>query len=398
MRWIISGLFVLSLVTELSAAEPPLVEKYLHTGELARGEQVLESALAAAPHDDQVRFSLGLLQVVRGVERLGQSLYEHGLTESDMVFLRLPLAKNPDPTPISYRSFLRVLDGFRSDLAKAEATLAAVSDEEVKLSLRLTDIHMDLDGDRTAESTLGDIVKKLGGSRFRFPENNPEFQVSLDRGDVAWLRAYCHLLMSIIDIHGTIDGQQSFDLITSTQFANPKVKFKRKDFGDWTEIQDLWSVLVVKDPARLGSARKHLLAVCDLNHETWRYIRSERDDDHEWLPNSKQKGVIGLPVSDEMVDTWLVVIDEFKGLLNGKKRFSPILVQFVTSKQDPRGLSLKELLDNPPDKFDWKKIQTDGIDEKYLVRDGVDVDISKIFRFGQVFNNSLAVGYAMWFN
>lgn len=399
MRWITLSVLLLGLTAKASAGEPPLVEKYLHSGELARGEQVLESALAAAPKDDQLRFSLGLLQVVRGVERLGKSLYEYGLKETDYVtFLRLPVAPNPDPTPITYAAFRRVLDTFGSDLAVAEATLAGISDEEVKLSLRLADVHMDFDGDRQAETSLGAILTKLGGPRFRFPKDNPQFQVSLDRGDVAWLRAYCHLLMSMVDLQAAFDGEQTFDLTTSANFANPKVRFKRKDPDDWRELQELWQVVVVKDPVRLGRARKHLLAVCELNHETWRYIRSERDDDYEWLPNPKQKGVIGLPVTDEMVDVWLGIIDEFKGLLNGKKRFSPMLVQFVTGKIDGRGVSLKEVLDNPPDKFDWKKIQTDGIDEKYLVRDGVDVDISKFFRFGQVFNNSLAVGYAAWFN
>lgn len=390
----------MNLASPLRAAETPLVEKYLHSGELARGEQVLESALLVAPKDDQARFGLGLLQVVRGVERLGQSMYEYGLTESDSTtFLRLPLAKNPDPTPVTYTAFRRVLDGFARDLAVAEATLAGITDDEVKLSLRLTNIHLDLDGDKQAETTLGEILKKLGGPRFRFPENNPEFQVSLDRGDVAWLRAYCHLLMSIVELQGAFDGEQAFDLTTSANFAKPKVRFKRKDPDDWSELEGVWKVIVVKDPARLGHFRKHLLAVCELNHETWRYIRAERDDDHEWLPNSKQTGVIGLRVTDEMVDGWLGMIDEFKGLMDGTKRFSPALVQLITGqKTDNLGLSLKEVLDNPPDTFEWEKIRNAGINAKYLVRAGANVDINKFLRVTQIFDNSLAVGYAMWFN
>jgi hypothetical protein len=79
-----------------------------------------------------------------------------------------------------------------------------------------------------------------------------------------------------------------------------------------------WSVIAVKGPARLGRLRKHLLEVVKLNRETWRYIRAETDDDHEWLPNPKQKGVIGLPVRDEMIDAWLEMMGELEALLDGK--------------------------------------------------------------------------------
>ncbi len=401
MRCITLGILLLCLTDELGAAEPPLVEKYLHSGELARGEQVLEVALAAAPRDDEIRLSLGVLKIFRGVERLGQGLYEHGCkTEHNNVpFLRLPLPKNPDPTPISYAVFRRILDGFRSDLAAAEATLAGMSDEDVKLPLRFADIRLDLDGNQQAETTLSDVLQKLMGPNFRLPEGNPEFLVCIDRGDVAWLRAYCHLLMGLIEAQMALDYEQVFDLSTSDYFTNPKVRHQGQYPEQWKNVQEATKVVVIKEPARLGRFRKHLLAVCELNHETWRYIRSEQDNDHEWLPNPKQKGAIGLPVRDEMIDAWLGMIDEFKGLLNGKTVLPPIIVQFLTSESGERnGLSVKELLDNPPDKFDWEKIRRDGVDAKYLVQNGKDVDFLKLIRVGQVFQNSLSVGYAAWFN
>ncbi len=60
MRWITVAA-ALTVMARLGAADRPLVEKYLHSGELARGEQALEAALEAAPKDDQVRFGLGVL-------------------------------------------------------------------------------------------------------------------------------------------------------------------------------------------------------------------------------------------------------------------------------------------------------------------------------------------------
>jgi len=101
MRWITVAIVALTLTSRLGAADRPLVEKYLHSGELARGEQALEAALEAAPKDDQVRFGLGVLQLVRGVERLGQSLHHYGAKSenTNIPFLRLPAPRNPNPAP-----------------------------------------------------------------------------------------------------------------------------------------------------------------------------------------------------------------------------------------------------------------------------------------------------------
>jgi len=44
---------------------------------MARGEQVIEAILSSAPDNDDLRFGLAVLKLVRGVERLGQALYEY---------------------------------------------------------------------------------------------------------------------------------------------------------------------------------------------------------------------------------------------------------------------------------------------------------------------------------
>lgn len=401
MRWIPLSMLLLGLAVQAPAAEPPLVEKYLHSGELARGEQALESALAESHEDDQLRLSLGILQVVRGVERVGQALYEHGC-HSEAVntpILRLPVPENPDPAPITYQATRRVLDGFRNDLALAERTLAKITDDDVKLRLRLADIYLDLTGDGKPDTKLSDILRKLMGPRFALPQDNPEFLVSIDRGDVAWLRAYCHLLMGIVEVQSGLDLEAQFERTADQMFPKPKFRRSADEIAKDLEDRAAWSAIAIKDPARLGRFRKHLLAVCELNHETWRYIRSERDNDHEWLPSAKQQGVLGLPVSDAMIDAWLGMIDEFQGLLNGKKIIGSQLVDLIyPGKEQGKGFSVKEFLDNPPDKIDWDKVSKEGIDPKYLTSTGQSVDISKVFRVSQVFQNSLAVGYVAWFN
>src|SRR5262249_22463377 len=71
-------------------AEPPLVEQYLHAGDLARGEEVLQAALKKEPKDDQLRFGLGTLRFIRAVEHLSQSMYHYGLRSDRGQRLNIP--------------------------------------------------------------------------------------------------------------------------------------------------------------------------------------------------------------------------------------------------------------------------------------------------------------------
>lgn len=379
------------------ADEPaPLVEKYLHSGELAAGERALGRALDAAPADDRVRFGLGMLRFVRAVERLGQSLYEHGVkSESTSVpFLRIPVPQNPDPTPITYPSLRRTFEQFTDDLARAEATLAEIKDDHVTLPLHLADVRLDFVGDGKGRATLLDVLKKLmRQQRFEFLAANPKFLVKFDRGDVAWLRAYCHLLSASLDAYLAIDGRFLFDWQAENHFAKPK--------GRADPPIDPFMVLLsggVKfpEPARLNSFRLHMLKVCELNRETWRHVRAETDDDHEWLPNAKQKGVLGLPVRDDMIDGWLRAVGEVEGLLKGEK----LLTLPLPGVGDDMGIDVKAFLDDPPAKLDIAKILGGKIDPKYLAKrtDKNRFDDRAFDRVLNLFGDGLSVAYMAWFN
>ena len=249
MRWMTVAVVVLTPAANLGAADPPLVEKYLHSGKLVRGERALEAALASAPKDGQIRFGLGVLQFVRGVERLGQSLHEYGARSenTNVPFLRLPVPKNPDPAPVSNAAFRRVLDRFRRDLSAAEATLAGVADDEVRLPLRLAAVRLDLDGDGKPTDEFLDVLKKtMGGQRFDFLKKNPDFLVCFDRGDVAWLRAYCHLLMGMLDFYLAFDTEQGFDQ-SGDQLSPGR---GNRPSGGRRVVQS--RLIAVEEPARLG--------------------------------------------------------------------------------------------------------------------------------------------------
>jgi hypothetical protein len=342
---------------------PPLAEKFLHDGKFADGEAASLLALDANPNDDEARFGLGAIQFVRAVENLGKALYEYGAVseKATQPFLRLPVPKNERPSDISYKALGRVLDAFVADLGRAEATLAGIKDDKVKLRLRLAKITFDFAGTGKDRTTLIDLLTKLNRGRFDFQKANPEFRVHFDRGDVAWLRAYCHLLSAMVEGYRAIDEETGFEERVKNVF--PKVEASAAKVGDnWV------GGLKVVDAPRLRRMRLHLAAVCELNRETWDYIRKETDDDFEWLPHSKQTDQLGLPLTDEQIDRWLAMMEQLEGLLKGERLVPAALVSLVHSQHpEGKGLNLKKLLDDPPaDLFNHDRIKVKGIDVKYL--------------------------------
>jgi hypothetical protein len=395
MRTIVSAIAALSMTAQIPAADQPLVEPYLHAGQLARGEQALEAALAAAPKDDQIRFGLAVLQLVRGVERLGQALHEYGAksASTDVPFLRLPVPNNPDPAPMHYLALRRLLDDFRRDLATTEATLAGVTDEKVKLPLRLGPIRLDLDGDGKPTDRFIDILKRvMQRQTFVFLESNPEMLVCFDRGDVAWLRAYCHLLMGMLDFYLAFDTEREFALAADQLFARPRQPFRGDDAERRKHLQEAGKEVRVAEPARLGRFRRHFIRVAELNRETWKYIRAETDDDHEWLPSPRQKGVLGLAVRDGMIDAWLALMAEMEALLDGRRTFLRVFIQ-----KQGKGLNLKALLDDPPEKFVLDGAFPQNLPDRYWF-EGKDVDVNVLWFVIQAFGDSTAAAYAVWFN
>ena len=68
----------------------------------------------------------------------------------------------------------------------------------------------------------------------------------------------------------------------------------------------------------MGHFRRHIIRVCELNRETWAFIRDETDDDHEWLPHALQTGVLGVPVSGILIDALANAVAEIQDLFDGK--------------------------------------------------------------------------------
>ena len=374
----------------------PLAEKFMHSGELADGESACLLALDTQPTDDETRFGLGVIQFLRAVENLGQSMYEYGAVskEANQPFLRLPVPKNPDPSAISYTELGRVLDSFASDLRRAESTLAAIKDDNVKLRLRLGQIKFDFvgEGNKKDQTTLLDILTELNGRPFEFLKDNPDFRIHFDRGDAPWLRSYCHVLMAMVEGYRSVDEEAGFSKRVKDVFPNVEP----------TEMEEWGDGLTVVDAPRLRRARLHLLKVCELNRESWMHIRAERDDDFEWLSHSKQTDQLGLPLSKSRVDDWLEMMEQWEGLLKGQRLLSGDLVLYVAPKHERgQGLNIKKLLDDPPkDLFNVQRIYEEGIDAKYLEPEkGRDLlDPRALLSMGQMFDGPLGFAYAARLN
>jgi hypothetical protein len=383
----------------------PVVDKFLIEGRLADGEKALTEALADNPKDAQARFGLGTVQFLRAVERMVQSFHRFGMRPDPaggtIPFARLPVPENKAPQPIRYADLRAVFEALVVDLRKAEATLAQVDDPTVKLPIHFGQIRLDVDGDGKAseEETLWKLYARLN-TQARF---TPEV-ITFDRGDVAWLRGYCHLLMAYGEVYLAHDGKELFERTAHLFFERPDTPFASFGKGKAAfeggpgigQVADLIALihllrLPVLEPIRMSAVLDHLKAMVALSRESWKFYMAETDDDHEWIPNPKQTGVIpGVKITEEMVKGWTITfLDEADDLLAGRKLVPHWRVA------DGRGVNLHRVFTEPRE-FDlilWAQgtAATPYLEQGELTTPEVWQRLQRIFR-GEF------IGFAIWFN
>jgi hypothetical protein len=412
-----SALLLSGLVTHLPADEPPLAETFLLEGKLADGITSLENHLTTHGDDDQARFGLGVVQFMRAVERLGQSVHRYGGMGSTnrlariLPFVRLPVPDNPDPAEVSYADVRGMIAAFLADVAAAEKTLAAIKNDDVTLPLRFGLVRLDLDGDGKAADSeaLWRIVAAIGGQR-DVPDEAVRaaaagFSIRFDRGDAYWLEGYCHLLSAVGEYALAHDMEASFDVLAPHVFAKPKVRQLPQDMfrdhfgGGWfsntDQIADFiaaiheWHFDVV-EPARTASALRHLEEVLRISRLSWKAIEAETDDDREWIPNPKQSGVIpGLAVSGEMIAGWHEFLDEADAILAGRR-----LVPHWRLAEG-RGINLRRVFLEPK-KMDLVRWLQGAAIVPYVER-GECTDPETWRRIQRSFRGQF-IGFAIWFN
>ncbi len=410
-------LFLSGIAANVHADEQPLAEQFLIEGKLGEGIGALETQLTTHGDDDQARFGLGVLQFLRAVERLGQSLHHHGAMGSQnavarmLPFVRLPVPENPNPAETSYADVRAMIAAFLADLATAEKTLAAIKDGNVSLPLRFGLVRLDLDGDGKAgdAEALWRLVAAIGGQRDAPDEAVRQaaegFLIRFDRGDAYWLQGYCHLLSALGEYALAHDMEAFFNVLAPHVFARPKVRelpegmfrpsVEQQFLGDMSVIADAiaaiheWHFEVV-EPARTATALGHLEAVIRLSRLSWKAIAAETDDDREWIPNSKQSCVIpDMRVTAEMIGGWQEFLDEADEILAGRHlvphwRLAP-----------GRGINLRRVFLEPRkmDLVRWLQ----GAAVVPYVEEGDVTDPETWRRLERTFGGQF-IGFAIWFN
>jgi hypothetical protein len=407
-----AGLTLASRPATAADDETPLAERYLVEGKLADGEKVLAAELEKDPKDAQARFGLGVTQFLRGVERMAQAFHRFGLKDdsfSGIPFLRLTVPRNAAPEPIRYEDLRAVFRDFVADTARAEATLAKFDDDGVKLPIHFGRVRLDLDGDgrATDEEALWRIYDRLvnrGGGPGRIdPDAARAFLIAFDRGDVAWLRGYCHLLMALAEVYLAHDARALFDHSAHLVFSRPETPFpflkgrKADEAGFSFELVVDWIAAIhmirlpVEDPKRMASALAHLEAMVRLSRESWSHYLKETDDDHEWIPNPKQHTVMpNGEMTDAMVKDWLAVLDEVEAILAGKR-----LIPFWRDAGDGRGVNLRRAFTEPRG-FDLV-LWAQGTAAAPYLEQGPLTDPALWRRINQSYRGQL-LGFAAWFN
>jgi len=415
MSWLTKTVIAISLLIcspgrSLTAQEQKDFEKHLLDGSIAKGIQDLSTHLKTNVGDDQARYQLGLLQFLRSVERLGGSLYRYGtLGELQLPILRLPVPRNPEPETIDYAKARAVLQQFMDGLAETEATLAKVKSENVKVKVPFGLVRLDLDGN--GKATEGEELWRLYARLTRFPgvdgQNNKrqleewarDFVITLDAGDVHWLRGYCHLLMAAGEFWLAHDSEELFNRTAHLIYPKAETPYEflrhRPTGRDemMTQILDGIAMihlirLEVSEPERLKKSHQHLVAVIAQSRQSWKLILAETDNDHEWIPNPKQGTVVGVTVSDEMVAAWLEFLEETEQLLAGKK-----LLPFWRDPQ--KGINLRRVFEEPRT-FDLV-LWVQGTAAAPYLEQGPQTKPETWQEFQQRFQGQF-IGFAIWFN
>lgn len=420
MRRLFPSSLLLTCAALLLAACPgvqaaPLAEKYLLDGKLADGTKALQERLREEPKDDQARFGLGVIQFLQTFEHLGGNLYKYGL-RTEKSFLRTPpqlkefLPQNPEPETLTYSAARQMLQTVIDDLTRAEATLAEVKDPNVKLPLPVGRIRIDPfgQGKPISAAFLFGRIENVPADVRRQTEN---LVIGFDRGDVSWLRGYCHLLAACCELLLSVDGRNAFEcgahlLFQKVDTPHTFLLENRHPFDDTGKtdvpmISDVISFvhqltrLPVKEPERTRAALAHLEAGVAQGKEMWTYILKETDDDNEWIPNPKQTGVLGIKVTDKMVKTWRETLDEAELILQGKK-----LIPFWRGKSTERGVNLRRVFTEPRtfDPIEWVQ----GTAATPYLEKGTLTKLADP-RVGRQLNEAFGgpinvVGFGFWFN
>lgn len=435
MVWSCCGIL---LGGSLLQAQRPDIQPLLDRGALQEAADALQDHLQKEPADQTAQLALGSTRLLRAVEHLGQNWYRYGQArDSDIPFLRLEVPANHQPEPITYDQFRAVLQQMVDDLRLADEALAQVTDGQVKLPLRLTSIHLDFDRDGKpgAGESLASVIGQFlgpaalgGGPNFQQVEDGvgvpldaarpgaavdgrgPQMVIAFDHADALWMRGYTHLLRSMLEFILAYDHEPVWHVSAHYLFPRAEIRHafiqeevrrrqqnERDDFFMFEPNVILDAIAAIhltqfklQDADRVRRSHEHLKQMVGLSRQMWLAAKAETDDDREWIPNPNQKGVLQVPVNQDMVVAWGDFLDELDAVLDGEK-----LIPFWRGTNPRRGVNLKRAMLEPGDVDLLLWIHGQGAMEYVELGEVSSEETWR--RFQRVFRGEF-FGFAMWFN
>jgi hypothetical protein len=391
------------VATSASAGEiNDTLTKNLYVGTLSQGAE----EIAALSPSSETKAAQGILLFVAAVERLGQSLYRHGLETTNggvmmqLPILRMPVEPNPNPEPLDYQKYRAILETLFDDLNKADALLVEGAKGDVKLAIDLLKVRADINGDGKAgdNESLGFILQAL--TRRAEPEPLPDLTFAFDKTDILWLRGYIQFITAAAQFRLSVDFEESFNKTAHAYFPRAGLPMQEElvrpaqamgfidnSIGDGLATIHLMNWQVT-DPERLKDVRLRLKTLAQLSRESWAAARAETDNDNEWLPNAKQTSKLSAaPIDDAIIDGWLLVMDEFEAVLDGKK--------LMPHWRFEKGFSVKRFFEESK-RIDAVLIAA-GVDAIPFLETGPISASSSWNSLTGVFRGNF-LGYAIWFN
>ncbi len=396
----------LLLAGALPAGEPgPVgpsasVGSYLREGRAQAGAAALQAEILARPDDRELRFAAGVMQVLAAIEKVGQASWVGGLRRNvDLGPARIVIPPNPSPAVIDYEFSRRTIEVLLRDLEAAQATLKPLEGVDVRLPLDFTGAHLDFNGNLSADpgEAILEVLRTPGAPVGAAQDAGPSLAVCLDRGDVSWLRGYCHLLSGWLELALAYDARPIFDAVF------PCVMMERSSAAascphPWRH--DMIADIVITlhranfrllDPPGPPRALAHFKETIRLGRLSWDDIMQEADNELEWIPNPRQTSVLrGITVSEEMVASWREILDEAQAVLEGRT-----VIRHPLLKDQSRGVSVHLMLAEPQD-LDLVEV-AHGAGAVPFLTEGSPADLAKMERLASAFGGNF-IGFAAWFN
>lgn len=367
-----TAILLLVFSTAPSAAQSPQPDERnlgerLVEADLADAVADLDLLLAEDPADDQVRFALGMGQFLLSGETLFRQLYRHGFDPDRSIVgwtvgsPQYPLPVSPDPLEISYKHLEQIIGQWQTDLRTAERTLADITDVGVKLRLRIGLVQMDFNdnGELEKDEALFAVFNRAQRRFTATRTGAEEFDIAFDRGDVDWLRGYCHICLALTECALTYDRRDLFERAAHLVFKKPRTPYAFLEHPDPEAGWEQWNTIDfislvhgirfdVAEPERLRTALGHLLQAVSMSRGMWDYYNAETDNDREWLPNPTQATIIpGGEVTEMQQEMWLAFLDEAEALLKGERLLRFWRTEYGEDQAEGLGVNVNRALTEP---------------------------------------------------